>query len=244
MQQIQIDLYENQNVFVTDAYDRFAAKLSMTKKTSGENLFTISGCSPGVGTTTIAINTAISLALAKRKVLLVDADMRKNSYIKRLNLGLQYGLSDYLMEAASYDDVVCTTNFEYLEYISCGSKLNNPVMLLNSPKFDEFLAFANENYDYVIFDSPTLNATVDAGVLASKTFGVILVAGYMQTRTNQISAAKKELDQLNANIMGIILNNIHKKRYKRYVEYYNHFSKAEKKNKSKKRSAKGNRILL
>jgi len=242
MQKILIDVYKDINSLVTDAYDRFAAKITIIKETKGENLFTISGCEPGVGTTTIAINTAVSLAAAKRKVLLVDADMRKRPQTKRLNTDLKYGLSDYLMDTVGFDDAECSTNIEHLTYISCGSKLDNPVMLLSSAKFDDFLAFVRSKYDYIIFDSPTLNATVDAGILASKTSGVVLVAGYMRTRTNQIRAAKKELEQLNANIIGIILNNIPRNKFKRYVEHYNHFKKiADRKPKSfqgKKRKSK------
>jgi len=223
MLKIPKDLYLDGNKFMTDAYDRLAAKLSVMKNNGGNSLFTMTGCEPGVGTTATAISTAVSLAMAKHSVLLVDADMRKPSSQKRLNQNVRYGLSDFLTDDIDFQDATGHTNFEYLDYMSCGNKLDNPVMLINSAVFDEFLDYLKSSYDYVVFDTPSLNATVDAGVIASKTSGVVLVAGYLQTRTSQINAAKKELVQLNANILGIILNNIPKSKYKRFVGFYDYF---------------------
>jgi len=229
LQQLLKDIYIEKNTFMIDAFDRFAAKLSNFKNNNGCNLFTISGCEPGVGTTTVAINTSIALAMGKRRVLLVDSDMRKHSINKRLNQNILLGLSDYLMDMADYNNTALSTNIEYLDYMPCGGMLENPVMLLSSYTFDDFILFIKKHYEYVVFDSPTLNATVDAGILASKTDGIILVAGYKRTRTDQIRAAKKELGQLNANIIGVLFNNIPKSKYKRYVKYYNHYKNGHEK---------------
>lgn len=224
MQQIHIELYRDANVFVTDAYDRLISKIPVLKETKGYKLFTISGCEPSVGTTTIAINIATSLAISKRSTLLVDTDIRKGHRGKRLNEGVECGLSDYLLGKVELSEALCKTNFEHMHYISCGKAIENPVMLLNSKQFEVFIDKISSQYEYVIFDSPTLNATVDAGIIAAKTSGVILVAAYMQTRMAQIRSAKRELEQLEANIIGVLLNNVPKNRYKRYVENYDYFA--------------------
>ena len=238
MQRIHIDLYRDSNVFVTDAYDRLISKIPVMKETKGYKLFTISGCAPEVGTTTIAINIATSLALSGRATLLVDADIRKGLAAKRLNQDLECGMSDYLLGKVECSDAICSTNIEKLSYLACGKENGNPVMLFNSAQFDSFIEMVSSMYDYVIFDSPTLNAAVDAGIIAEKTSGVILVAGYMQTKMAQIRAAKQELEQLNANIIGILLNNVPRKKYKRYVGNYDYFAGTDFSKRAKRRVPK------
>jgi len=227
MQQIYIDLYRDANPFVTDAYDRVISKIPIMKAQQGYKLFTLSGCEPGVGTTTIAINIAASLAAAGWNTLLVDADIRKGPQAKRLNQGLTRGLSDYLTGRSEFSEIVCGTTCEYLNYIACGERTESPSTLFNSVQFDRFIEHITEEYDYAIFDSPTQNAAVDAGIIARKTSGVILVAGYMQTRMAQIRAARRELARLNANVIGIMLNRVPRTKYQRYVGNYDYFARGD-----------------
>lgn len=222
-QRVHFDLYKHQNPVVNDAYERLVTGIHLQKKKNNFNLFTITSCEPDVGTTTIAISLAISLATAGRKTLLVDTDMRKGANYKRLNQEIELGLSEHLAENASLEAILCETNFLNLKYISSGKKPDSPSDIFLSQKFDDFLDTVKAAYDYVIFDSPSLNAAVDGGIVASKTSAVLLVARQYKTKKSQVKAAKRELKNVGANLLGIVINHVDQKEYKRYLKSYDYF---------------------
>ena len=225
MQNVNIKLYKDESAIINDAYDRIVSKIMISKQKSGSGLFTVSGCDPNVGATTTAINIAISLADANWKTLFVDSDIRKGSDSKRLAQSTQYGLSDLLSGETGLEETLCATNIENLHYLPCGNLTSRSMPLISSETFDNVLGTLDKLYDYIIFDSPSLNTTADAAIIASKTAGTILVAGYMQTKTSHIKQAKIELDQLDAHLVGIILNSVPKKDYRRYVSNFDYFIK-------------------
>lgn len=226
-QKIHLELYRHRNSIVNDAYDRLVAGIHLHKKNSGYSTFTITGCEPGAGTTTMSISIAISMAISGRKTLLIDADMKKGSNNKRLNQEIEFGLSHYLTGTVPVDTILCETNYENLKYITCGQIHNNAVELLCSKNFDSFISYIKENYDIVIFDSPSLNATVDTSILAAKTDAVILIAEQNKTTTTQIKASKRELDNVGANLLGIVLNQVEKKEYKSFLKHYDYFHRMD-----------------
>jgi capsular exopolysaccharide synthesis family protein len=239
-QRVHLDLYRHKNSIVNDAYDRMVAGIHLQKKNSGYSTYTITGCEPGAGTTTIAISLAISLAISGWKTVLIDTDMKKGEVNKRLNQEIQYGLSDYLSYAVPMETIFCETNFTNLKYITCGPTRDNDVEMLCSNRFDQLMSHIKENFDMAIFDSPSLNASVDAGILAAKTDTVILVAEQNVTKISQIKAAKRELDNTGANLLGIVLNHVGRDEYKHYLKNYDYFRKlapkAENKTAAKKKA--------
>lgn len=224
-QKIQLELYRHQNSIVNDAYDRMVAGIHLHKKNSGFSTFAVTGCEPGVGATTIAISLAISMSLSGCKTVLIDTDMKKGANNKRLNQEIEYGLSHYLAGAVPIETILCTTNYENLKYITCGQVNNNALELLCSSNFDKLMTYIKENFDMAIFDSPSLNATVDTSILAAKTDSVILVAEQNKTTTKQIKASKRELDNVGANLLGIVLNHVDKNEYKSFLKHYNYFKR-------------------
>ena len=231
MQSVNIEFYRDKNPIVNDAYDRLVSKIPRLKQMQGYNLFTVTGCEPGVGSTTIAISLAVSLANSGWSTLLVDADIRKSAEKKRLSAEVKLGISEYLSGSLELNDVVCKTNFAELHYLACGTEAESPVTLLNSDRLDYFMKLVSEKYDYVIFDSPALNTTIDAAIIASKTSGAILVAEYMQTKQAKIEVALRELEQIGGTLVGIVLNNVARKDYRKYIENFDYFTKMKKKRK-------------
>lgn len=229
MQTININFYREKNPVVSDAYDRLISKIPLMKKEKGYALFTVTGCEPAVGSTTIAISIAVALAGFGCSALLVDADMRKRAYKKRLSAESVFGLSDVLTGEVAFSDALCETNINQLYYLACGKDSENPVSLLNSERMNELIDRVSDQFEYVIFDSPALNTTIDAAVITAKTSGAILVAGYMQSKKAKIEVAARELEQTGGNLIGIVLNNVAKKDYKRYIENYDYFISAKRK---------------
>ncbi len=235
MQHANINFYREKNPILNDAYDRLISRIPILKKERGNQLFTVTGCEPGVGTTTIAISMAVSMANAGWKTLLVDADVRKLLNKKRLSEESLLGLSDYLSGHEKLEDVISTTNIENMHYVASGTPSENPVALLNSQYLDVFADYTKQHYDFVFFDSPSLNTTIDAAILAAKTSGAIIIAGYHKTKKSTIEVALRELDQTGANLIGIVLNSVSKKDYRRHIGNYDYFFKSAQNKNSKKK---------
>ena len=215
-----LEIYKDSNPILNDAYERLIAAIYVNKVKSGHKSYAISGCDTSVGNTTIAINIALSMALSGWKTILIDCDMKKSHTRKRLGEGLSKGLSDYLDGHLAFNELICHTNHPTMHYISCGGFVENPVRLLCSERFEKLLSVVHENYDFIIFDSPSINASVDGSIIASKSSAVILTAAFNKTRVQQIKSAQRELKKLEAVLVGIIVNKVDRSEYKHYLKNY------------------------
>lgn len=182
-----------------------------------------SGCEPGVGTTTISISLAISMANTGWKTILIDGDLRKMAKYKRLNLGAETGLSEFLSNKCSYDEIIYDTNHDNLSYISSGRGASNPVSLLCSARMEELIEKLNEGYDYIVIDMPSVTTSIDANVLANKVDGIILVSAYAKTDKTSIRESKDILTSSGGNIMGIILNKMEASTYGNILKNFDYY---------------------
>jgi capsular exopolysaccharide synthesis family protein len=236
-------LYKSKNATVSDAFNRLMAGLFLYKKNNGYRTFTVTGCERGVGSTSVAINLAITLAISGCKTVLVDMDMSKSSFHKRLSQAAQPGLTHYLEGIIPIESTICRTTHEKLDYIAFGQKPDNAVELLCSGRFDDFMSFIAAGYDYVIFDSPSINAAVDADFLALKTDAVILIAKHNKTKLSIINNALRELEHVGANLIGIVLNNVNKEEYRKYLKDFKYHETKHRKAKGSAMPEAASRIL-
>lgn len=171
----------------------------------------------GEGKSSVAINLAFALAgnLIDKRVLLIDADLRSphladfmKDKIKGSATG--QGLSNYLTGKCDYP---CATKTEAanLEVIFAGDATLNPAGLLNSLKMKEFLDKCAKSYDYVIIDTPPINVVSDALLLIGKVDGYIVAAKTKFSKVPLLNATQEALKSVGANILGIVLTEIHKK---------------------------------
>lgn len=217
-----VNLYINNSYIINDAYERIMTVIHAHKTNNNLNSILITGCEPGAGTTSVAINLAIVLSNSNWRVVLVDSDFQKNNDRKRINEQVSFGLFDYFMKEAAFEDIVYDTNFEYLKYIPSGNVSANPVKMLYSPFFKKFYDELGSISDFIIFDSPSLNISSGACILASRADATILIVSYDSTTTVQLRSAKRELENAEANIMGAILNKVSKKEYGEYLKNYDY----------------------
>ena len=115
-----IKFYRSDSQLMNDAIDRIVVEVHSRKNASEQERKSIllTGCSPESGTTTLAINLAISLSAADWKTLLVDCDLRKGMKYKRLNADTKKGLADYLNHTCELNEIISSTNYEKLDYIT------------------------------------------------------------------------------------------------------------------------------
>lgn len=227
-------VYTNKNQAVRDAYDMLAANVYIMNSPKHLKTFAITSCKPEEGKTSLAIGLAVAMANSGWKVLLIDGDMRKPAAAKRLNQGVELGLSDYLRGMAEHDDVIEQTNIRNLCYVGCGSAVLNPIALLSSARFEQLMDHVQDQFNYVLFDTPALTSVADGVLVCSKADATILVAKMSSTKLKDLSRAKEQLEGLNARILGVVLNRVKKHDYKKYFGSYNYFFNSERFLKNKK----------
>lgn len=175
------------------------------------------------GKTTVAVNLAITLAQANKNVLLIDGDMRKPIVHKYFDLTNNIGLTNIIAEGKGIGLVKKNIDkLENLDILLTGPIPPNPSEILSSNKFKLFINQVKGDYDYVVIDSPPILAVTDAAILSTVSDGVILVAAYNQTEKEELLDAKEQLDNVKANVLGVVLNGIDLKdsKYHYNYEYY------------------------
>lgn len=222
---MKLDIYRNRDYKLNDAFDQTVMNIHILREKKGYKTLTICGCEPGDGATTVAINLAAALASSGWKTVLVDGDMRKKNMFKRLNEETTLGLSNYLNEQATINEVIYETTTDMLSYIPCGDLINNPVRLLCSNKMDDVKKELEERFDYVIYDMPAMNTAMDANVVAVKSDACILVVASGETSKKGLTIAANTLMQEEANLIGVIVNKTEMGEYKRYRKDFDYFKK-------------------
>lgn len=181
-----------------------------------KKIITITSCTPNEGKSTVALNLAISLAEGGKKVLLIDADLRKSVLMPRIKATANVdGLAHLLSRQAQVKDVICSTNIPKLHIIFAGTYPPNPSELLGGKNFKNLLTFAKELYDYVLIDTPPLGSVIDSAIVAEKCDGTILVVETGGIRYRLAQQVKEQIEKTKCPILGAILNkaDVESKRY-------------------------------
>lgn len=182
--------------------------------------FLVTSSSPGEGKSTVAANTAVVFAQEGKKVLLVDADMRKPTVHYTFHLTNTLGVSNLLTRQATVAEVVKTSEIENLDIITCGPIPPNPAELLSSQTMNKVIEVMKEIYDIIIFDAPPVLSVADAQILANKCEGTILIMSAGTTEKVEAQKAKEALVSSQANIIGVVLNNFELQKDHYYYQYY------------------------
>ncbi|HCT5521234.1 TPA: polysaccharide biosynthesis tyrosine autokinase [Klebsiella aerogenes] len=183
----------------------------------------ISGATPSAGKTFISSNLSVIVATTGKKVLLIDADMRKGYVHKLFAVNNEKGLSNYLSGKLSITDVINKTQYQGIDFISRGMVPPNPAELLMHPRFEELINWANDNYDIVIIDTPPVLAVTDPVIIGRYAGTVLLVARFEQNTVKEIDVSVRRFEQSGIPIKGCILNGIVKRASSYYGYGYNHY---------------------
>lgn len=179
--------------------------------------------SPGAqdGKTTTLCNLGIAIAQLQKKVLLVDADLRKPRLHDIFGLDNNTGLSSFLCGQADLGKLVQKTDIENLFLVTGGPHPPNPSELLESNKMKEFMKEVKKEFDFVLFDSPPINVVTDALILSPVADGVVLVAESGKTPKRALSRITPLFKNAKARLIGIILNKVSLTAHNYY--YYSHY---------------------
>jgi capsular exopolysaccharide synthesis family protein len=233
--------------YMAEAFRTFRTNLLFLLTEKKGKSFVITSSSPLEGKTTVVTNLAITMAQLGKKVLLVEGDLRKPRIYSLFGLDREPGLSDLLLGTHKFDevnrgvldiimgkfdldDVVVTPGLDNLNIITSGTLPPNPSELLNSSKMVDFINEVKDKFDIVLFDTPPLLLVTDAAILASKVDGTILIYEVGKVARMVLKRAKLHLENVKANILGIVLNSLKLEVSPEYFKYaFQHYYGEKKK---------------
>ena len=185
-------------------------------------VFVVSSPTANNGQTINSINLAVSFAQMGKRTLLIDSDMRNPTIHRMFSVPSKNGLSEIL--AGLTDNISVTrTEIDNLSILTAGKIPPNPAELLSSPRMDKLLDFVREHYDCVFIDTPPINLVTDCTVFARKSTGYILIVKTDTTDVHDLKTSVSNLKQIDANILGFIINDVNSKK-KKYYSYYKRYN--------------------
>ena len=194
------------------------------------NIIAISGPSPGVGKSFISVNLAAVLAQSGKRVLIIDADMRKGYLQTQFGLKWDEGLSDYLSGRLNLAQVTKPSTVEGLSVITRGQIPPNPSELLMHDNFSRLVAEVSSAYDLVIIDTPPILAVTDPAIVSAHTGTTLLVTRFGQNHLREIELTRNRFEQNGIDVKGVVFNGVLKKASNAYgyYGYYNYEYKSDK----------------
>lgn len=210
---------ENSEQLTLESFRALRTNLHFAMVENKNNIVMISGPAPNVGKSFVAQNLAIVVAQSNKKVLLIDADLRKGRLHKSFGIESKLGLSDYLSENAKYDNIVHHSEIANLDIISKGTLPPNPSDILMSPKLESLIEHVKNDYDLVIIDTPPILTVTDPMIIGKYACATMIVARYNETSTKEMTMIKQRFKQHGITINGVILNGSKIKRNSKYSYY-------------------------
>ncbi|HIS56562.1 MAG TPA: CpsD/CapB family tyrosine-protein kinase [Candidatus Fimimorpha excrementavium] len=188
---------------------------------------------PGEGKSSTSFNLAASLGEIGKKVLLIDADMRRSNMIKQYRVETRVkGLSEFLSGQNGIDEVLYATNIMNVHIIFAGAVPPNPAELLNNRIFTRTIEKLRELYDYIVIDTPPIGSVTDAAVISQVCDGIIFVCASGSIRRKMAQDIVRQLSATKCKILGTVLTRVERsgkgyygKYYGKYGDYYGAYGK-------------------
>lgn len=196
---------------------------------SGEGVRKImtTSCHSFEGKSFITMNMMRTLSKLGKRVVLVDADLRKSvimsKYGGRVQQGARFGLAHYLAGMCSMEDVLYETNLPGAYIVPVGREVRNSLSLLSTPKLGQILDELAERFDFVLVDAPPVGMIIDAAEIAKSCDGVLLVVNYNAVGRRALIDVKQQIVRTGCQILGVVLNNVTFDSYSSKKYYYKNY---------------------
>ena len=206
------------NSLSAEAYRSIKTNLEYSSIDKKLKTLVVTSSEPGEGKSTVCGNLAYVLAQGGKKVLIIDADLRKPVLHKRFMVNNNVGLTDLLIGKVNYSKAITKIN-DNIDLLTAGQKTPNPAEMVSSEVMEKLLQEYKDYYDYILLDTPPVLTINDGRVLAAKCDGTIFVVKAGRSKKNNILNAYRELETVRANVIGSVLNGVDDSS-KEYYYYY------------------------
>lgn len=213
-----------------EAFTSLANNILYSQRGKPFHSILVTGPGPGIGKSVVAANLSLALSSQERKVLLLEADVRRPVLHKVFSLEskTKVGLTDVLEDKATLDQAVRKLNFEghpAVYFLPAGSKTSRADELFSSEKFNHLLAKLAEVYDLIVMDSPPIHIASDAAIIGTRADVVLLVIESEVTGKEETVSALKILERYGVPVTGIVMNKVPRSRAGYYGYYYYHYGR-------------------
>lgn len=209
---------EKPKSIVAEAYRTLRTNIQYSSFDEKYKVIVVTSSVPGEGKSTTAGNLALALAQGGNKVLLIDCDMRKPSLHKKFKISNIAGLSDLLINKYVMEEVAFKFN-DNLTVVTSGSIPPNPSEMLDSISMRNYIKEMREKFDYIVMDTPPIQAVTDAQILSAKADGTLLVVKAESTKKDAVINSINLIKKVNGTVIGTVLNGVDNKRNKYYYYY-------------------------
>ena len=221
MSKIILEKIDKLNYHSKESYKALRTNLQFCGSDVKTILFT--SCTQNEGKSSVTFNVAVSMANAGKKIVFIDADLRKSVLIGRHKVSTSVlGLSHFLSGQCELKEIIHETNIDGMDMILCSKYPPNPAELLGQESFRIMIEALKKVYDYVIIDSPPLGMVIDSAIISTCCDGAVIVVEAGKTNYKFVQDIKKQLDKSKCKILGVVLNKvptIRKGAYGKYGKY-------------------------
>lgn len=210
-----------------EAYRILRTNIEFNRKSADANTISMVSGGPGEGKSTTLCNLAYTCAQGGYSVLIVDADLRRPTQHKLLEISNAVGLTNYLTTNMGLDDVILSTGIENLSIIPSGILPADAVGILNSQRMSDMIAELKSRYDIIFFDSPPILGVSDGSVLSSEVDQSIIIVQHRRFPKAMLKRVKQSVTNVGGTVLGVVLNNVdlrHDPNYYYYTSYYHYYT--------------------
>lgn len=216
---------EKSKFAIVEAYKTARTNIMFSLSASEKKCFAVTSFSKGDGKSTASTNLAISFSKLNKKVILIDCDLRRPNIHNILKLENSKGLSDVIGKMSTFDEAVVKNVIPSLDILTSGTIPPNPSELIGSPAFEELIKQIENDYDYIIFDTPPIGIVADSLMLKNLVVGYLVVIRERSTTHGDVEKLMENFKLADAKILGFLkvgCNPKERKSYKKgyYYQYY------------------------
>lgn len=207
MEQIAVSRFVTTEFQVAEAIK--ALRTNVIFSGSNINAVGLTSFSAAEGKSTISFQLAASLAQAGKRVVLIDADLRKSVLANRLRIRERVnGLSHFLSGQANANELLCETDIKGFYIMFAGTRVPNASELLSNENFDKLISALKDIFDYIIVDTPPVGQVIDSAVIAPKLDGILMVVDTTHNSYKLERRIKQQLEMAGTKILGVVLNRV------------------------------------
>ncbi len=193
---------------VSEAYRAIRTGLYFSNRGKALKVIQVTSPVPGDGKSTLSSNMAVTMAQSGRRVLLIDADLRRPRVAKIFGIPSEVGVAAVVSGKAEIDDAIQAGPVPNLSILPGGKRPTNPAEILSSERFKNMIDMLRDKFDVIIVDTPPLLAVSDPGAVAGIVDGVVLTMRLRRNVKPLAARAKSILESVGANLLGVVINGV------------------------------------